>query len=64
MQRAVDWAKAKHLPGIMLEAQDVNVIACRFYEKFGFTLRGFDTHLYKGLNPSTNEIALYWYLMF
>jgi ribosomal protein S18 acetylase RimI-like enzyme len=64
MQKAVDWAKGRHLPGIMLETQDVNVPACRFYEKFGFTLRGFDTHLYKGLNPSTNEIALYWYLIF
>jgi streptothricin acetyltransferase len=64
MQRAVDWAKAGRLPGIMLETQDVNVPACRFYENFGFTLRGFDTHLYKGINPATDEIALYWYLIF
>lgn len=64
MQKAVDWAKAKQLPGIMLETQDVNVPACRFYEKFGFTLRGFDTYLYKGLNPIIDEIALYWYLIF
>jgi streptothricin acetyltransferase len=64
MQKAVDWAKAGQLPGIMLETQDINVTACRFYEKFGFTLRGFDTHLYKGLNPDTDEIALYWYLIF
>ncbi len=64
MRKAVDWAKEKNLPGIMLETQDVNVPACRFYEKFGFALRGFDTHLYKGLTPSTDEIALYWYLIF
>ena len=64
MQKAVDWAKARHLPGIMLETQDVNVAACRFYEKFGFTLRGFDAFLYKGLNPNTDEIALYWYMVF
>ncbi len=64
MQRAVRWAKEKNLPGIMLETQDVNVAACKFYENLGFTLRGFDTHLYKGLNPDTNEIALYWYLVF
>jgi ribosomal protein S18 acetylase RimI-like enzyme len=63
MQKAVDWAKEKNLPGIMLETQDVNVPACRFYENFGFKLRGFDTHLYKGLTPDTDEIALYWYLM-
>jgi GNAT superfamily N-acetyltransferase len=64
MQQAVDWAKASRFPGIMLETQDVNVPACRFYEKFGLTLRGFDTYLYKGLNSNTDEIALYWYLMF
>ena len=64
MQKAVDWAKARNLPGIMLETQDVNVPACRFYEKFGFKLRGFDTYLYKGLTPTTDEIALYWYLIF
>ena len=63
MQKAVDWAKIRNLPGIMLETQDVNVQACRFYENFGFKLYGFDTHLYKGLNPATDEIALYWYLI-
>jgi len=64
MQQAVDWAKARHLPGIMLETQDNNVTACRFYQDFGFQLYGFDTYLYKGLHPDTDEIALYWYLMF
>lgn len=63
MQKAVDWTKARNLPGIMLETQDVNVPACRFYENFGFRLYGFDTHLYKGFNPDTDEIALYWYLI-
>jgi streptothricin acetyltransferase len=64
MQQAVDWAKARNLPGIMLETQNNNVAACRFYENFGFRLHGFDTHLYKGMNPNTDEIALYWYLNF
>ena len=64
MQQIVDWAKGSHLPGIMLETQDINVQACRFYENFGFRLHGFDTYLYKGLNPTTDEIALYWYLIF
>ncbi|MCI0550708.1 MAG: GNAT family N-acetyltransferase [Anaerolineae bacterium] len=64
MEKAVDWTKERYLPGIMLETQDVNVPACRFYQNFGFKLHGFDTHLYKGLNPSTDEIALYWYLIF
>jgi GNAT superfamily N-acetyltransferase len=64
MQKAVDWTRARNLPGIMLETQDVNVQACQFYENFGFGLYGFDTHLYKGFNPDTDEIALYWYLIF
>jgi len=64
MQKAVEWAKAKQLPGIMLETQNNNVAACRFYESFGFKIYGFDTYLYKGTNPTTDEIALYWYLIF
>ncbi len=64
MQKAIDWAREKNLPGIMLETQDVNAPACRFYENFGFKLCGFDSQLYKGLNPDTDEIALYWYLIF
>jgi RimJ/RimL family protein N-acetyltransferase len=48
----------------MLETQDNNVPACRLYARCGFQLRGFDTHLYKGDDPSTDEIALYWYLVF
>jgi streptothricin acetyltransferase len=62
--RAIEWAKSKNLPGIMLETQNNNGAACRLYERCGFVLCGFDTHLYKGLNPATDEIALYWYLMF
>jgi ribosomal protein S18 acetylase RimI-like enzyme len=36
MQQAVAWAKVRQLPGIMLETQDINVTACKFYENFGF----------------------------
>jgi ribosomal protein S18 acetylase RimI-like enzyme len=64
IERAIEWAKAKGFPGMMLETQDNNVPACRLYASCGFELRGFDTHLYKALDPSTDEIALYWYLIF
>jgi len=64
LQQAMEWAKTKGFPGMMLETQDNNVPACLLYASCGFELRGFDTHLYKGLDPSTDEIALYWYLMF
>jgi streptothricin acetyltransferase len=64
IQRAIEWAKAKGFPGLMLETQDTNVAACRLYESCGFELGGFDLYLYRGLNRAIDEIALYWYLMF
>lgn len=60
---AVEWARRKGLPGLMLETQNNNVAACRLYEQFGFRLQGFDQYLYKGLEPGTEEIALYWYMI-
>jgi streptothricin acetyltransferase len=48
----------------MLETQNINVAACLFYQRCGFTLGGFDRYLYRGLDPSTEEVALYWYLLF
>ncbi|HTY09222.1 MAG TPA: GNAT family N-acetyltransferase [Candidatus Edwardsbacteria bacterium] len=64
VRRAVEWAKARQLPGVMLETQNINVAACRLYQRCGFTLGGFDRFLYRGLDPGTEEIALYWYLTF
>ncbi len=60
----VEWAKARRLPGVMLETQNNNVAACRFYQHCGFELGGFDRRLYQGLDPETDEVALYWYLIF
>ena len=57
------WAQAHHMPGFMLETQDVNLLACRFYIKQGFSLGAVDTHLYD-LTPSKGELALFWYKMF
>ena len=64
LSRAERWARKRKLVGIMLETQDNNVPACRFYESYGFQLRGFDSYLYKGIDRTTDEIALYWYLVF
>jgi len=64
VNRAIDWTRSRQLPGIMLETQNNNVAACRFYERCGFELGGFDRHLYGALHPDTREIALYWYLVF
>ncbi|MEI2301367.1 GNAT family N-acetyltransferase [Ensifer sp. MJa1] len=64
MDRAVSWANEQGLPGIRLETQSNNVGACRFYERYGFELAGYDRHLYSALTPGTREIALYWYFRF
>lgn len=61
IQRAKDWARQKGLAGVMLETQNNNVGGCRLYQKAGFELAGFDRRLYHGLDPGTDEIALYWY---
>ena len=61
MQQATIWTKDKGLPGIRLETQTTNVTACRFYLRQGFTLGGYDRHLYEGLSPGARETALFFY---
>ncbi|WP_054026811.1 GNAT family N-acetyltransferase [Bacillus sp. FJAT-28004] len=64
IEQAKSWAMASGLPGIMLETQSNNVRACKFYESCGFVIGGFDLQVYKGIDKQSNEIAIYWYLMF
>ena len=64
MDKAVEWAKARQLPGIWLETQSNNVAACQFYKNYGFILGGFDKCLYSAIKASSEETALFWYLIF
>lgn len=64
MRHAIEWAKARNYPGIMLETQDNNVPACMLYERCGFVLGGFDLYVYTNFPENRGEIALYWYLIF
>jgi len=48
----------------MLETQSNNVAACKFYASCGFVIGGVDLHLYQGLHPQSDEIAIFWYLIF
>lgn len=62
LEAAEAWAKEQSLIGLSLEAQNDNLIACRFYVKEGFVLGGVDT-----LKHSANaeiDITLYWYKLF
>lgn len=65
MQRAVEWAREKELGGLALETQDNNLLACRFYKKFGMELGAVNTMLYQNApKPWCDEIAVFWYLKF
>lgn len=64
VDQAKKWAKEGNMPGIMLETQNNNVAACKFYEKCGFVIGGFDFLVYKGLDIENDEVAIYWYLHF
>ncbi|TNJ62846.1 GNAT family N-acetyltransferase [Paenibacillus hemerocallicola] len=64
IERARLWAQAGGMPGIMLETQSNNVLACKFYERCGFIIGGFDSQLYRGIHKHNDEIAIFWYLLF
>jgi len=63
IEQAIFWAKNKDLKGLRLETQDINLIACRFYQKCGFVLGAVDNLLYRNFE-NKNEKALFWYLLF
>jgi streptothricin acetyltransferase len=64
IDQAKQWARQTGRPGIMLETQNNNVQACRFYESCGFRIGGFDSMLYRGIDGETDEVAVYYYFYF
>lgn len=58
------WATRQQLAGVMLETQNNNLGACRLYERCGFELAGIDHLRYRGLDPASAEVAMFWYLLF
>lgn len=64
IEKAIEWAKEKNCIGMQVETQDVNVNACKFYERMGFTLGGIDLFRYKSSEKEKDEIALDWYMLF
>ncbi len=62
MEQAKRWAQERGLGGLALETQDVNLIACRFYQKCGMEIGAVNTMLYKNMPaPACDEIAIFWY---
>ena len=62
MDAAVNWSKENNLNGVSLETQDINLLACRFYMKYGFKLGGIDCLVYTA-EEYKKETALYFYLL-
>jgi len=63
IKKAVEWARQKNLCGLMLETQDINLAACRFYHKLGFKIGAVDTMLYANFD-NCDEKAVFWYMKF
>ncbi|MFN7252416.1 MAG: GNAT family N-acetyltransferase [Anaerobacillus sp.] len=63
LNKAFEWAKENNFCGLMLETQDINVSACRFYSKNNFIIGSIDTMIYSNLSTA-NEIAILWYYKF
>lgn len=64
IEQAKRWAHDGGMAGIMLETQSNNVKACEFYRNCGFVIGGFDFLLYRGIHKHSDEIAIFWYLIF
>lgn len=58
----LEWARKLALAGISLKAHSNSAAVCRFYQRYGFVLGGYDRYLYQAMHPGTREIALFWYL--
>jgi GNAT superfamily N-acetyltransferase len=56
--RALGWSRERKCRRLMVETQNVNVPACRFYARQGCELGAINRYAY---DESLNEIQLLWY---
>ena len=61
MDHAAKWSRDNGFPAMMLETQDTNAGACRFYHAYGFKIGGYDRHLYSASPAYRHETAVFWY---
>jgi streptothricin acetyltransferase len=60
VRRAVEWGRKLGLRALILETQNNNVDACRFYQAMGFRLCGINDHYYTNDDLAKGEVALFW----
>jgi len=58
LEKAAEWARMRGCGELMVETQNTNANACRFYERNGFELRTIDRAAYPEF---PGEIQLLWY---
>lgn len=59
MAQAIAWTRAQGLHAVVLETQNTNIDACRFYQRLGFRLSGVQDLFYFD-DRVAEESALFW----
>ena len=59
---AVEWARERGCKQFKVETQNINVGACRFYQKQGCKLGAINLYGYHGCPEAAGETMLLWYL--
>jgi len=62
IHRVANWSRNRGCRQLMMETQNINVNACRFYAKQGCRLGGFNRYGYGDHPQVKHEIMLIWYL--
>lgn len=60
VRRAVEWGRKLDLRALILETQNNNIHACRFYQAMGFRLCGINDHYYTNDDLGKGEVAIFW----
>lgn len=59
---AAEWSRARGCTQMKIETQNVNVPACRFYQRMGARLGEIHLHGYAAMPTVSHEVMLNWYL--
>jgi GNAT superfamily N-acetyltransferase len=62
IEHSAEWARAQGCSQLIFETQNVNVPACRLYERLGCELGRIDRYGYRGHPIVGDEVMLVWYL--
>jgi GNAT superfamily N-acetyltransferase len=59
---AAEWARAHSCTQMKIETQNINVPACRFYQRMGVRLGVIHGYGYAAVPAASHEVMLNWYL--